>query len=380
MPGEPAARRSVLVVLAGAADASAVPGGAGTPFEEAETPGLDAMARRGRSGVVDLGGAPTPWDGFTGLLGISPGAASLGPAEARGAGIAVAPGCVAWRADFATVDDRGLRDPRAGKVQEPEAGLLLDAVRAALPGVALHRLEGHRNLVIADGPAEFAPSPWEMVGRRPLSGLAQDGRLRVWYDAAHAVLAAHDVNHVRLDLLENPANALWLHGGGPGTAQAVRAAVRADSVALVGRGRVTAGLASALGWRAVVADGDDEVLAAETLGALAESAVVVVRTESVLWAAAAGGAAAKRDAISAADARLVRPLLAALEERGHFAFAVAADSVLDAGAGALLRRPVPAAFVSDADPSRGGDARFTEHACERSGTRWGSGAEFAAAL
>jgi 2,3-bisphosphoglycerate-independent phosphoglycerate mutase len=355
MQGDGAAPR-VLIVLAGAADAA----GDATPLLEAETPGLDTMARQGRAGTVDLGRG-TPWDGFTALLGLPEGAASLGAVEALGAGTLVPAGHVAWRADFATVDEAGLRDPRAGRVVEPEAGLLLDAAAAALPGLTLRRLGGHRNLAVGPGPAEFAPSPWEMVGRRPPSALAQEGRLRAWYDAAHAALSAHDVNAVRLDLLENPANALWFHGGGEAVAGRLATPFPAERSVLVGRGGVTAGLARALGWRAVLVEGDDDALAAEALAALATADVVVVRTESTLWATA-GGAEAKRDALSAADARLVRPLLGALEERDAWTLAVAADAVLDARERVLLRRPVPVALLG-AREARGGGERFCESAC-----------------
>ena len=369
----PPGRRRVLLVLAGAASA---PGDV-TPLSDAETPGLDQMARRGRAGMVSVA-AGTPWNGFTALLGLGEDAAALGAAEAAGAGIDVPAGSSAWRADFVTLDDVGLRDPAGGKVREPEATILLDAVREALPGVALHRLEGHRNLAIAAGPAEYAPSPWEMFGRRPLSGLAEGGRLRPWFEAARTVLAAHDVNHVRVDLLENPANALWFHGGGPGAAPGLRSALSASNPVLVGRGGVTAGLARALGWKSVVVDGDDEALAAEALARIPACDLVVVRSETILWATASQTPGARRDALSAADARLVRPLLGALEECDAFTFVVASDSTIDARSGALLRRPVPIAVLASGDAGDAGP--FTEHACERSGFHVDGAAGLAAVL
>lgn len=365
-----ARRRRVLIVLAGAAD---VPGD-DTPLAHAERAGLDAMARRGRAGVIDVR-PTTPWNGFAELLGIGGDAVSLGAAEALGAGIDVPDGATAWRADFVTVDDRGLRDPVAGKVTEPEAGLLLEAARAALPGVTLHRLEGHRNLAVAAGPAEFAPSPWEMVGRRPLAGTVEGGRLREWVRATTAALVPHDVNSVRLDLLENPANALWFHGGGERAATGL--ASPAGRGVVVGRGRVTAGLARAIGWDAAVVDGDDEALAAEALARIQSADLVVVRTESPLRATPRG-AEARRDAITAADARLVRPILGALEEGDAFTLAVASDSVFGGGSGALVRRAVPAVVLRSGDAGEGG--RFTESECERSGFHWTSGAAFAAEL
>lgn len=372
-------RKRVLLVLAGAADAPRD----GTPLSDAEAPGLDEMARRGRAGTMDVA-ASTPWSGFTALLGLREDEAALGPVEALGAGVEVPPGAAAWRADFVTMDDRGLRDPTGGRVREPEAGILLQAARSALPGVALHRLEGHRNLAVAplaaDGAApEFAPSPWEMVGRRPVAGLGPTGRLREWFDAAAAALGAHDVNQVRVDLLENPANALWFHGGGVAVAAGLRAAYPAVRPVLVGRGRVTGGLARALAWEAAVADGDDEALAAEAMSRLRDSDLVVVRTESVLWASAAGGPLARRDAISAADARLVRPLLHALEESGEFGFAVASDATIDSRSGALLRGAAPLAVLTDRDAGAGSE-RFTESACLRSGFHLRSAVDLADAL
>jgi 2,3-bisphosphoglycerate-independent phosphoglycerate mutase len=372
-PAEPAPSRAnvkrVLVVLAGAFD----PPGDATPLCDAEKPALDRMARDGRAGIVALA-ARSPWEGFTSLLGLGDEAPALGAAEALGAGVDVASGEVAYRADFVTVADGVVRDPFGGKVKDPEAASLLDAERAAAPGARIVRAGGHRNVVVLRGAAQFCPSPWEMVGRKPASGLPADGPLREFYDAAAKALAAHDVNAVRIDLGENPANALWLHGGGT-VAVPARAAGRG---VLVGRGAGAAGLARLLGWECSLVEGDDEVLAAAALAAMAASDLVVVRTESVIDAAAAGGRAAKRDALSLADARLVAPLYAAAQERDAFVMAVAADSVIDADTHALARRPLP--FVVAGTGGGAGSPAFTERTCDVGGYRLASGAEFFALL
>ncbi len=373
----PDAKR-VLIVLAGAFD----PVADSTPLCDAEKPALDRMARVGRAGVVDLGTA-SPWDGFAALLGLAGRAPSLGAAEALGLGVATGPGETAYRADFVTLADREFRDPFGGKVKDPEATLLLDAVRAAARGarpelraeLLVVRAGGHRNVVVLAGPAQFCSSPWEMVGQRPASGMPSEGPVREFFDAAQHALAAHDVNAVRVDLGENPANALWLHGGGAAAAQAP-APVRGR--VLVGRGAATAGLARVLGWEASLVQGDDEALAAAALAAMSSADFVVVRTESVADAAALGGAPAKRDALSAADARLVAPLLAAAEEQDAYVMAVAADSVLDSRTHALVRKGVPFVVAgAGAAPGHGvGDAAFTEKACASGGLHLGSGSEF----
>jgi 2,3-bisphosphoglycerate-independent phosphoglycerate mutase len=356
----------LLVVLAGAFDAAAD----ATPLSDAEKPALDRMARVGRCGVLRLD-ARSSWDGFAAMVAGEGRAPSLGAAEALGLGVAVGPGEVAYRADFVTLGDRGLSDPFGGKVRDPEASSLLDAVRAAAPSARLARAGGHRNVCVLPAPEGFCPSPWEMVGRRPASGLPADGPVRDLYETAARVLAQHDVNAVRVDLRENPANALWLHGGGAGTAGSPPGE---GAAVLVGRGAATAGLALAAGLRSVVVEGDDDVLAAAALAEIARGGLVIVRTESVMDAAVAG-AAAKRDALSRADARLVAPLLAAMEERDSWIAAVAADSAIDAETRALSRRPVPLAVASSDGGPGAGAAAFTERACETSGWHLGGPAE-----
>ncbi len=366
-PPRPRAKR-VLVVLAGAFD----PPGERTPLCDAERPALDRMARLGRCGVVATG-ARSPWDGFTSLLGLGDSAPSLGAAEALGGAVAAGVAESVYRADFVTVADGVVSDPFGGKVKDPEASALLDAVRAAAPFARLHRAGGHRNLLVLPGAAQAVASPWEMVGRKPTSGLPADGPLREFFEAAARALASHDVNAVRVDLRENPANALWPHGGGP-SATSASGAPRSRGGVLVGRGAATAGLARVLGWESSIVDGDDDVLAAVALAAVAASDLVVVRTESVLDAAVAGPDA-KRDALSRVDARLVLPLLSAAEERDAFVMAVAADSVIDATTHAASRGPVP--FVVAGTGAGAGDVAFTEKACAVGGFHFGSGAEFA---
>jgi 2,3-bisphosphoglycerate-independent phosphoglycerate mutase len=362
-PPRPRPKR-VLIVLAGAFD----PPGERTPLCEAEKPALDRLARVGRCGVASSA-ARSPWEGFTALLGLEAGVLALGPAEALGLGVEVAADECVCRADFVTLGDRGLSDPFGGKVKDPEASLLLDAARASAPMARFVRAGGHRNLAIVRGAPQFCLSPWEMVGRRPTDGLAADGPVREVHDAVHRALAGHDVNAVRIDLGENPANALWLHGGGRPAAPRAGERAPAGGAILVGRGPATTGLALHLGWQSSVVEGDDDVLAAADL--------VVVRTESVLDAAAVGGPEAKRDALSRADARLVAPLLAAVEERDAFVMAVATDCVVDAVSRALVPRPVP--FVL-AGRGRAGGGAMTESACESGGLHLASGAEFFAEL
>ncbi len=352
-------RKRVLVVLAGGTD----PAGDATPLAEAEVPALARIARRGRAGILRTAAA-TPWDGFCEILGLGASAPSLAAADAAGAGIAVGAGEVVWRADFVTLDGRGVHDPWGGGIHGGEADELLRAASVALPGVRLHRLAGARNLAVTPGPAEPGAPPWAMAGRPASAGFSPTGRVREWFEAARAALAQHDVNSVRVDLRENPANALWFHGAGGPCGRGLGSQF-GTGVALVGRGTRTQGLAVALGWTPHVVDGDDEALAAAALAALDGAGLVIVRTETALVAAAAGQAA-RRDALSALDARLVAPLLGALEEADGHAMAVVSDCAVDSRVHAAVRGAAVCAVVRDGD-ANAGPARFTESECARSG-------------
>jgi len=375
--------RRVLVVLAAGADGGA--GASQTPLAEAETVALDRIAREGRIGLLEHPGGAfsgcSPWEGFTGLLGLSQAAPSLGVAVAWGAGIDVPPDHVAYRADFVTVDERGVRDPSAGGVGEPEATALLDAAREAVlqavPGVELHRLDGARNLAILPAPAGRCLSPWEATETPPVEAMPAIGMVRAFFLAASEALAGHDVNTVRVDLGENPANALWLHGGGnvpPAlTAPWPMPAEPPLTVALVGSGLALRGLARHLGARFVETGEDHDDLAAGALGALAEHDLVVVRTTAALRVPR-GDVAARREILSAVDARVVAPLLSALEERGAYRLSVAADSVLDEDLWRLVPAPSPFAELSSDARAEGLDRTFNERNCERTGVRLPSAA------
>jgi 2,3-bisphosphoglycerate-independent phosphoglycerate mutase len=132
-------RKILYVVLDGLGD-EPVPGLRDrTPLEAARTPNLDSIAKRGRSGLVTTVGegiAPESDVAVMAMLGYDPNAvhSGRGPLEAVGAGLDMRPGDLAWRANFATVDDRlFILDRRAGRdVSSEEASALAAAINAGV--------------------------------------------------------------------------------------------------------------------------------------------------------------------------------------------------------------------------------------------------------
>src|SRR5579862_5215586 len=126
MPNAPVPDRSprvacALVVLDGLGDRPNPATGGKSPVEAASTPHLDRLASLGEVGEVSIlgpGVAPESDAGVLALLGYDPvrDSPGRGVLEALGVGIPLAPGDVALRLNFATLDGDGkIIDSRVGR-------------------------------------------------------------------------------------------------------------------------------------------------------------------------------------------------------------------------------------------------------------------------
>src|SRR6202022_1491650 len=129
-------RKVLYVVLDGLGDRPSTALGGKTPLEAADTPFLDELAQKGETGLMDTIGpgiAPESDAAVMSILGydVDEFYTGRGPPEAPGAGVDVPDGCLAWRCNFATVDeDWKIVDRRVGRnLSDPEARQLAAAVQ-----------------------------------------------------------------------------------------------------------------------------------------------------------------------------------------------------------------------------------------------------------
>jgi 2,3-bisphosphoglycerate-independent phosphoglycerate mutase len=151
-----------LVVLDGLGDIATETTGFRTPLEAARTPNLDSLAKRsalGRMTPVAPGITPGSGPGHLGLFGYDPleWEVGRGVIEALGLGINLKHGDVAARANFCSLDSKGIvTDRRAGridtKVCESQCALLAGKIKK-IGGVEviIKAGKGHRFVVVLRG-------------------------------------------------------------------------------------------------------------------------------------------------------------------------------------------------------------------------------------
>jgi 2,3-bisphosphoglycerate-independent phosphoglycerate mutase len=230
--------KAILFVADGMADRPIKELAWKTPLEAAERPHLNRLASDGICGIVDpiAPGIPPGSDTSTlAMLGYDPVKiyTGRGTFEALGAGLPVHQGDVAFRCNFATVDDKMIvRDRRAGRIADEDASKLAESLRKvklrATPEVKLlfNNSVQHRAALVLHGTKlsnAISESDPEATGRKvmqikPLDKSPEAERTaQITNELAmkfHEILKDHPVNRDRVTRGLQPANMVLLRGAG----------------------------------------------------------------------------------------------------------------------------------------------------------------------
>ena len=223
--------KTFVLVLDGMADEPIEQLEGKTPLEAAKTPNMDRLAREGKTGLartIPKGLTPASDVGNLAILGYDPQKyyCGRGPLEAANLGIELKEGEVAFRCNLITADGDKLADYTAGFITTDEARGLIEHLEKKMgaDGIRFYPGTRYRHLAIfkepraAEGFLKTACSPphdiagWKISDHWPKGPEAK--RLIALMESSRQVLPGHEVNQVRVDLKENPANMIWLWGQG----------------------------------------------------------------------------------------------------------------------------------------------------------------------
>jgi len=204
-----------------------------TPLEVARIPHMNSIAKGGKIGIAETvpRGMSSGSDvANLSILGYDPKKyyTGRGPLEAANIGVRLGKLDVAFRCNLVSTDDDIIADYSAGHITPKEAKILIKSLNDELGSdtVRFYYGKSYRNLMVITAKDNqqkkelvgvSCTPPHDITGRK-ISKHLPKGRggtaLVKLMKESRTILGNHDINTVRVDLKENPANMIWLWGQG----------------------------------------------------------------------------------------------------------------------------------------------------------------------
>ena len=334
-----------VLILAGATDEPFADLDERTPLAAASAPAMDELAAGGRLGLASMlppDSEPLGEALLLSVLGYDPRehAPARGPIESLALGVRLGRQDRALRLNLVTVRDGRLFDAAGGLIRDREAAELLAALRPNLPpDFELHAGQSFRHLLVWRGCgalSDLVTKPPHACVDQPVDRHLPRGRgaerLLELMQRAAPLLESHDVNAVRRELGEQPANALWPHGAGllptPPSFESrfgVRGQMVAGSLLARGVGRLVRLRVATVPGASGLPESDFSAKGLAAVAALDASDLVCVHVEGADEAGHAGDAVGKVRVLEGVDAHIVAPLLARLRREPSWRMLVIAS-------------------------------------------------------
>jgi 2,3-bisphosphoglycerate-independent phosphoglycerate mutase len=338
----------IVLVGDGMADYPIKELGERTPLEAARTPNMDFIAQHGRLGrVKTIPDRMSPASDVANLsiLGYDPQKfyTGRGPLEAANLGVDLEEDDVAYRCNLVTVAGDTLIDYSAGHISSKEAQILIKFIDQNLgtnrikfyPGIS------YRHLMLVKRGSEQkledlkCKPPHDITGQSISKNLPRgdnaDVLIRLMEDSRR-ILEKHEINLVRVDLKENPANMIWLWGQGKKPAMPKFQDQYGLQGSIISAVDLLKGLGKILGLEVVNVPGatgyydtDYEGKAKAALKALKKNDFVFVHVEAPDEAGHNGDLREKITAIERFDQLVVGTILEAFKGKGDFRILVLPD-------------------------------------------------------
>ncbi|RJP28703.1 MAG: cofactor-independent phosphoglycerate mutase [Candidatus Omnitrophota bacterium] len=379
----------IVLVGDGMADYQIEELGNRTPLEAAKTPNMDYICKYGKIGLartIPENMTPASDVANISILGYNPKEyySGRGPLEAANLGIELESDDVAFRCNLVTVLDDTMVDYSAGHISSREAALIIKFIDDNLgsnkikfyPGV------GYRHLMVVKRGAEShwheleCRAPHDITGQKITKnfprGEGSDKLIKIMQDS-RPLLENHEINIVRVDLKENPANMIWLWGQGRKPAMPKFYDKYGINGSVISAVDLIKGLGRILGLEVINVKGatgyyDTDYLgkAKAALASLKDNDFVFVHVEAPDEAGHNGDLREKLTAIERFDQLIVGTILEAFKNRKDFRIMVLPDHPTPIALKTHSSDMVPfAVFGKDIVPSGAGS--FSEKEAAASG-------------
>lgn len=204
-----------------------------TPLDVAKIPNINEIAKKGMVGLVKTvprGMKPASDIANLSILGYDPKTyyTGRGPLEAANIGVEVAEDEIAFRCNLVTSNNDIMADYSAGHISDKESGTLMKFLDEKLGSekIKFYHGKSYRNLVVIktrsrddlNSLIKTSCTPPHDISGKGISKYLPKGKgssilMKLMQDS-RALLEKHEINRVRVDLKENPANMIWLWGQG----------------------------------------------------------------------------------------------------------------------------------------------------------------------
>ncbi len=342
--------------------------GGKTPLQVARKPNLDWIAANGKNGLlrtIPEGMNPGSDIAMMSILGYDPRKYRLGrgPLEAAGMGIKLKRGEFAFRCNLITQKKGRIADYSAGHITTEEAQELITVLNKEFSHLGdFHTGISYRHLFVL----KKAPNDAGKIKTTPphdvIGGKIEDYLVKPTYNKtakilnemmlrSEQVLSRHPVNISRTRKGENPANMIWLWGGGKKPAMKTLNAKYGISGAVVSAVTVVKGIGVCAGMTKLEVPGatgyydtNYENKAKYTLRALEDHDLVLIHVEAPDEAGHVGDIERKIEAIENIDSRLLGNIIEELD--GEYKIAVMADHLTPIKIRGHAADPVPFSVYS----------------------------------
>ena len=324
-----------IIIPDGAADVPLDELDGQTPLARADLPNMDSIVSQGRCGTVCNVPDSLPCGSdvaIMSVMGYDPTEFYTGraPLEAAAQKLNVDPSQWIFRCNLVTMIDGVMEDYSAGHIRNEEANKLIDALNQHLADDELTFYEGvsYRHLMTFSGDFDLQTTPPHDIIGQEIAEHLPTGKgsdlIRSIITRSQEILPDSEVNSVRNDHGENPANSIWLWGEGkmptlPSFAKRFKLLGAAITAVDLVRG-----MSKLIGWNVIEVPGATGYIdtnyagkGAAAVKAIDDYDVVFVHVEAPDEAGHSANAAEKVEAISQIDKQIVGPVLERLKAEGN---------------------------------------------------------------